>query len=259
VVVRLAELTWEEAQAAAQAGAIALLPVGSTEAHGPHLPLSTDVVIAEGMARRLQASLDAAQRRSVILPALAYAVTEYADEFGGTLTVPATTAVGLVRDVCLAAQRKGFAHVCLVNAHLEPAHVETLRRAVAEVEAGGGQTVAFPDCLERRFARTLSEEFKRGACHAGQYETSLVLAESPQLVRQEVARQLAENAVDLARAMKAGLKTFTQAGAPRAYFGAPAAASAEHGEEQYGRLVDMCLTVIGELWPDPAPGPRPAP
>jgi creatinine amidohydrolase len=128
-----------------------------------------------------------------------------------------------------------------------------LRGAAAQVsgEQGGALRVAFADKTERRFARTLTDEYKRGACHAGSYETSLVLAERPELVR-DVRRELVPVQIDLARAMQEGKRTFVEAGAPEAYFGDPAAATAEEGEWIYARLVDMVVTVVEETWPGPA-------
>jgi creatinine amidohydrolase len=158
------------------------------------------------------------------------------------------TAVALVADVCLGLQRQRFARVCLVNSHLEPAHVETLRRAQAEVEARGGTKVAFPDQLEKRWARTLTDEYKRGACHAGSYETSLVLAARPELVRPN-RLALPERPIDLARAMREGKRTFREAGADQAYFGAPAAATSDEGQQIYALLVAMVIATVDEAWP----------
>ena len=64
----LAAMTWEEARDAAGPGSVAILPVGAIEAHGPHLPLETDVIIAEAMARSGAAKLAARGRKVVILP-----------------------------------------------------------------------------------------------------------------------------------------------------------------------------------------------
>jgi creatinine amidohydrolase len=134
----------------------------------------------------------------------------------------------------------------VVNAHLEPRHVEAVRRAVA----GTGVTVAFPDKTERRWARTLTDEFKRGACHAGSYETSLVLAAEPGAVREAARANLPELAIDLAHAMRAGVRTFEEAGAASAYFGAPAQASRAEGDAIYALLAQMIVTVCRETWPD---------
>ena len=245
----LSEMTWTDAEAARSAGAIALVPVGSTEAHGPHLPLSTDVVISKELSRRVAAGLGQEEIDAVIAPPLAYAVTEYAGEFAGTITLARDTAIALVRDVCVSLQKQGFHRVVLVNSHLEPAHLETLREAAAAAEALTGKRVVFPDACSRRWATTLTEEFKRGACHAGSYETSLVLAARPELVRDTVRARLVPKPIDLAKAMRSGVKTFKAAGAAEAYFGDPAGASVAHGEEIYALLVTMVLTEIREAWP----------
>jgi creatinine amidohydrolase len=240
----LAEATWTETRdfLRLHPDAVALVPVGALEAHGPHLPLATDVIIAEGTARRAAVALEAAGRAAAIAPALVYSVTDYAGGFAGTAGVSAEAAFTYKQSVCIGLRSAGFGRICLVNAHLEPAHVAALRSAIAGLE------VALADPTERRFARTLTEEFKRGACHAGSYETSLVLAERPELVR-DVRRGLAPLPIDLARAMREGVRTFAQAGAPDAYFGDPAAASVEEGEWIYARLVDMVVAVVAERWP----------
>lgn len=245
----LAEMTWTDADAARRAGALALVPLGSTEAHGPHLPLATDVVISEELCRRIASALRQKDVESLIVPAVPYAVTEYAGEFAGTVTVSRDTAVALMRDIAVALHRQGFPKVVLVNSHLEPAHLDTVREAAAAAEAATGKRVCFPDACSPRWARTLTEEFKRGACHAGAYETSLVLASKPALVRESVRAGLAEKPIDLAKAMRAGVKTFREAGAEQAYFGDPARATVTHGDEIYALLVTMALAEIGETWP----------
>jgi creatinine amidohydrolase len=136
-----------------------------------------------------------------------------------------------------------------VNNHLEPAQLATLTAAAAQATASGPIHVIAPNPCERRWALTLSEEFKRGACHAGQYETSLVLGSAPSLARMDIAAKLAPVAIDLAKAMRAGATTFGQAGAPEAYFGTPASASREEGEDLLGRLTAMVVTEVLEKLP----------
>lgn len=246
---RLAELTWAEAADERAREPIVLLPIGSTEAHGPHLPLATDVILSEELARRAGHALEASGRAVLIAPALAYAITEYAGGFAGTVSLRAETATALVADVCASMIEQGFRRVCLVNSHLEPAHVVSLKEACARVEQRTGVRPAFPDQLERRWARTLTDEYKRGACHAGSYETSLVLGARPELVKDAVRAQLSPMPIDLAKAMKEGKRTFVEAGAPQAYFGDPAAATAKEGDAIYALLVTMVLTTVDETWP----------
>jgi creatinine amidohydrolase len=251
-VRRLAELTFAEAEMALAASPVVLLPIGATEAHGPHLPLATDAILSEELALRAAAALEDDGRAALIAPTLSYAITDYAAAFAGTISISAATATALVGEICAALIEQGFTRVCLVNSHLEPAHASSLREACARVAAQTGHVVAFPDQLEKRWARTLTDEYKRGACHAGSYETSLVLAARPELVRDEIRKTLMVKPIDLARAMREGKRSFGEAGADRAYFGDPAAATVEEGNDIYARLVAMVLATVRETWPSPA-------
>ena len=250
---RLGELTWPEAEALRNREPIVLLPIGSTEAHGPHLPLATDTILSDELALRAAAALEADGYTVVIAPALAYAITDYAGDFPGTISLTAATAVAVLSDICSSLIGRGWRRVCLVNSHLEPAHVTSLKDACAQAFARTGVNVAFADQLDRRWARTLTDEFKRGACHAGSYETSLVLAARPELVRDELRRALMVKPIDLAKAMREGKRTFIEAGADQAYFGDPAGATVEEGNDIYTRLVTMVVETVRTAWP-PANG-----
>src|SRR5438046_3008375 len=96
------ELPWTEVKRLAAAGAVALLPIGSTEAHGPHLPLATDVLIAEAVAGRVAARLAEQGRPSLIFPAVAYSLTDFARPFPGTVSVGADAARAFLADVLAA-------------------------------------------------------------------------------------------------------------------------------------------------------------
>ncbi|MFK7989109.1 MAG: creatininase family protein [Sandaracinaceae bacterium] len=243
---QLAEMTYEEAEAAAKAGAVAFLPAGATEAHGPHLPLNTDVIISRAAAVRAAQRLSADGQPAVVLPPLAYAVTEFAADFSGTISLSLETAKALARDVVLGAHRAGFRGVVICNAHLEPGNLEALRYAVTAAREAGVKA-AFPDITRKPHALRLGEEFKSGACHAGSYETSLVLAADPFLVKEPMLNALEENPKSLSVAIREGKKSFLEAGGPRAYFGAPAAADATEGERLYGELADIFATAAREL------------
>jgi creatinine amidohydrolase len=246
----LAELTWTEAREMRDRHPITLLPIGSTEAHGPHLPLSTDTILSLELARRSAHALETEGCEAVIAPPLSYALTDYAGEFTGTISVAGETAARLVSDICCSLLSQGFDRICLVNSHLEPAHVVSLRDAVKRVVERTGRMVAFPDQTERRWARTLSDEYKRGACHAGCYETSLLLAARPELVRDEKRARLPPLPIDLAKAMKEGVRTFGEAGASQAYFGDPASATRAEGDDLYARLTAMVVATVRETWPE---------
>jgi len=245
---RLTELTYPEAETLRALLPVMLLPIGSVEAHGPHLPLGTDSYLSESLADRVQQHLFAAQVPSVIAPTISYALTHFASEFAGTVSLSSDAATAQLRGILTALGQAGFARVCLVNSHLEPSHITGIRSLVAELCAAHGPVVAFPDQTERRWARTLSPEYKSGSCHAGSYETSLLLAARPELCRSEVAQQLPANPSDFLAHVRAGAATFRQAGGPNAYFGQPAAASVAEGEAILTLLTTMVLTTIAETW-----------
>ncbi|HVS13116.1 MAG TPA: creatininase family protein [Thermoanaerobaculia bacterium] len=224
---RLVDMTWEEVRDLDRARAVAILPVGAIEAHGPHLPLGTDGILAEGMAREGARRLAAAGREAVVLPILWYTAAPFAASFPGTVAVGAETVTRLVLDAAEALARQRFATLALANAHLDPAHLGSLEAVVRGAPAG--LRVVFPNLVRRRFVARLGEEFATGACHAGRFEGSVVRAERPDLYRAEVAAGLAPNPASLSAAIAEGRGSFEAAGGPRAYFGWPALADAEEG------------------------------
>ena len=248
--MKLADLTYPDAAALIERGAVALWPTGATEAHGPHLPLATDVIISEQTClRAVDRVREALDLEAVVLPALAFTVTDYAGPFTGTISIPKETTIAYVRDVLIQVAQQGFRAVCVVNAHLEPAHRFALRDAVKAARAADAAAkcpIALADPCDRRWVPTLTEEFRSGRCHAGQYETSLVMAARPDLVRDDRRQTLPAVDIDLPGKMKAGATDFTQMGADQAYFGAPKAATAEEGDASYARLVDMVVTMTKE-------------
>jgi creatinine amidohydrolase len=246
----LSRLSFPEVRAVIEAGAVALWPIGSTEAHGPHLPLDTDVRIAEETVRRASAQIR--NRRalgSLVLPTLSITVTDCAKPFAGTLSLPHETALAYVRDTILSIAAQGVRAVCLVNAHLEPAHRFMLRDAVKAAKERSPCPVGIADPADARFAATLTEEFKSGNCHAGQYETSLILAAEggADQVREKLRGGLPDNDANLLARLKGGAKDFLEAGMGEAYAGAPARATREEGERSYQQLTEIVLTVVGEL------------
>lgn len=226
--VRYAELTWEEALDLGKRSPIAILPLGAVEAHGPHLPLSTDSIISEAMAQNAAIRLEREGKAVVVLPPLSYTAAPFAAEFPGTLSVRPETVTELICDVGISLRSSGVTRLALANAHLDPAHLASLHAAAERLEAENLE-VAFPDLTRKPWALRLTEEFRSGACHAGRFESSVVLAVQPDLVKTEIQERLAPNPASLSVAIREGKRTFREADGPRAYFGAPAEATAAEG------------------------------
>jgi creatinine amidohydrolase len=249
----LAELTWEQVRDLDRSRTVALLPVGALEAHGPHLPLATDVIIALAMARAGAASLEARGVGVVLLPALPFTAAPFGAGFSGTLSVTAATVTELIVDLARELTRHGFAALAIANAHLDPAHLAALADAAARARNQRLLPIVCPDVSRKPWASRLTEEFRSGACHAGRYEGSIVLAERPDLVRDDLRIGLPPIPSSLATAIRDGKRTFEEAGGPRAYFGAPAEATAEEGRATITVLGDILAeAVVAALTPERA-------
>lgn len=217
------------------AGRPVILPTGACEAHGPHLPLDTDVRIAEAMAKNA-----AARCGGVVLPPLAYGVTRFARNFPGTLSLSPETMTALVVDVLLSAHAAGASKLAIANAHFEPANVNALFAACQVVQERAGVTVVFPHVGSRRYAQRLERAAAPLDGHSGIYETSLMLAIAPRLV---VGHTRLPNVYsDLGLGIQRGATCFEEAGGARAYFGTPARATRALGE----RLLEELGAILGE-------------
>src|SRR5215204_3657190 len=116
------DLTWEEVRDLDRARSVAVLPVGAVEAHGPHLPLGTDVIIAEAMAREGGRRIEERGLRAVLLPSVAFTAAPFAASFPGTLAVSPETVVSLVADLARELTRQEFAGLAVANAQMDPGH-----------------------------------------------------------------------------------------------------------------------------------------
>lgn len=227
----LAERTWKEVAALGDLRVAAILPIGAVEAHGPHLPLATDIVISEAMAASAARRLEERGFAPLVLPCVDYTAAPFAAGFPGTISVRPQTVAALVVDIgeSLAAQEVEV--LAIANSHLDPAHLESLHAAVGVLRERSSIPVTFPDLTRKPWSSRLTEEFRSGACHAGRFEGSIVLAARPELVRDEIRLELPGNPVSIGHAIRDGKKTFEEAGGPEAYFGDPAAATAAEGRE----------------------------
>jgi mycofactocin precursor peptide peptidase len=136
VALRLADLSFVEAGRRAAAGAVLAVPLGSTEQHGPHLPLSTDTDIALALCERL-----AAVRGDVIIaPAVGYGSSGEHAGFAGTLSIGRAALELLIVELGRSASDT-FAHLLLVSAH--GGNTEAVARAVATLRSESRDVALF--------------------------------------------------------------------------------------------------------------------
>src|SRR5512143_509587 len=180
--VLMPEMSWTEVEHALKERPIALLPVGNTEAHGPHLPVTTDTLIAVEMARRTVTKLKQRALHALVAPPITFSVSTLASEMPGTLSLPPATVVSLLRDVSLALSKK-FRAVAFVSVNQEPAQLDVLKAAAEEAKKAGGGA-CFTDFAKKRWVDRLGEAFGAGD-HAGSFETSLMMACARAQVREK--------------------------------------------------------------------------
>jgi creatinine amidohydrolase len=182
--ILFAELTREALRVLAPT-ALAVVPVGATEQHGPHLPTGTDFFHAEWVARAAARQV-ADEIPIVVAPTLPFGSSEHHFPFGGTISIPTTTYYDVVTAIVESLVRDGFRRIFIVNGHggnheliQLVARDVALRRPVA-VAAASWWSAAW-DVLVAEGAH----EVGRLPGHAGVFETSLVLAMRPELVAAE--------------------------------------------------------------------------
>ncbi len=218
-MIRLGDLTWPVV-----GGDVLAVPLGSTEQHGPHLPLSTDTDIAEALAVGL-----AARRPGVVVaPALPYGASGEHAGFPGTLSI-GHEALELVLVELARSATDTFPHVLLINGH--GGNAATLRTVCARLRDEGRDVLVWSPSW-------------RGDAHAGRTETSVQLALDPSRVGESREAGAAEGLTELLPALRrGGLRAVTDNG----ILGNPAGATSEEGEQLLREALDD-LEVAVQSW-----------
>ncbi len=177
--LRIAELTKDEFSDAMQEARWILLPLGTVEQHGPHLPLGTDLLYAERICE-----LVAQEVNGLLAPALPYGVCRSMRNFPGTVSLSAQTLTALLREVLAEYGRHGGRRFALISGHAETAQLEAMREAALSlVTARPDLTVLvigpydFLDPIRQEAGLVGTDG------HAGSIETSQMLALVPEAVR----------------------------------------------------------------------------
>lgn len=167
----LAELTYEEAREYVKTNAMLIIPVGTLEQHGPHLPLNSDVLQAEYFAKVLSEKTGC-----LIAPAIHYGVNLPLDKgFAGTAGISPETLCNMIKELTAWWKTQGFTHFFLVNNHGDPFHEQALESAGENVYVLKPYEVEYGDILEK-------QETVRHACEG---ETSEIWYMHPDVVRHE--------------------------------------------------------------------------
>lgn len=179
----LEEMTRDEANAAARAGALLVWPFGATEQHGPHLPVGTDTLTVEQIARRAAAKA-ATTAPMVVAPTLPFGSSHHHIPFGGTMSLGTETYYRCVSDLTESLILSGFRRIFFVNGHggnhelLQLVARDLVLKHSVSVAAGSYWTVAWDSLIALQ-----AHIDSRFPGHAGRFETSNIMALRPELVQ----------------------------------------------------------------------------
>jgi len=242
----LGELTWVEAKQRFSEIDVALLPVGSTEQHGPHLPLDTDAFDAEYLARAVANAMS--QPKPIVLPVVAYGVSYHHMGFSGTISLSNETLTRLVYEIGMSVARHGIRKLVIINGHggngpaLQNAAQMINRDARIFVCVDTGET---SDVDVKKIIETQND------AHAGEMETSTALAARPELVYMKRAKKsvprFSSRYLNFSTSRSVEWYTQTEKISRSGVLGDPTKATAEKGEKLWRIMVEHLTHFVDDL------------
>jgi len=242
----LGELTSPEARERMGRKSLVILPVGSLEQHGPHLPLDTDSWDALHLAQEAVKLVKG--EKPLILPLIPYGVSYHHMGFAGTISLSPTTLYNLVCEIGESLAAQGIRKLLVVNGHggNEPAlraAAQTLKYKqglVLFIESGG---LVSP--LREKLIDTQND------VHAGEYETSTSLANRGEMVRSGKIRQVEvkypSSYLEFSSAQRVSWGFDVRELSPQGVLGDPTKANKGKGEKLWSSMVEALADLIGQL------------
>lgn len=236
---RFCELRHPQVREAADAGGLLALPIGQTEEHGPHLPINTDTLIVE---RVCAAAIDrlAGAPPAWLLDPICYGYSQKVlKKWPGTIVLPQRVVIDTLVSLVVSLVDSGFRKIALVSFHgNHDGIVRVAARQVAD-ERGVGPGVCFPYALGADALRAHSVGGPSASCHAGEFETSLMLHLAPHLVDtnafESTDRLTFESPWSSSQAF---VSTWTRQKSRTGTYGDPTTASAELGRLCFEKMVE---------------------
>ena len=250
------EIEWrklraDELRERARQDAIVIVPVGSLEQHGPHLPVEVDSMLGETVALETARRV-AVHRPAVVLPMLWTGLSEHHMSFGGTVTLDAGTFLAVLRCICQSLVRHGFRRIVLLNGH--GGNENAMRVAADEfTPLFGIPIVQFTYWYAAADSIAAILETQAGLQHACEAETSMMMALRPDLVARDRIKLAKSNRTpDVRDLVGGGVYRWRTLGAMAAsgVIGNPDAASEEKGHRLIAGIADEIAgkLVNEEMW-----------
>jgi creatinine amidohydrolase len=246
------DMTWQDVAGAETGRWIAVLPLAAVEQHGPHLPLGVDTYIGEGYLERVGKLLPD-DLPVTFLPSQRIGVSAEHLSYPGTLTVSATTAIATWTEIGESLARTGVRKLVLITSHggnvaaMEVVSRDLRTRLNMLAVTVGWHRFGYPD-------GTFGSEEKRHGIHAGDIETSLMLAARPGTVRMDKAENAVPATIAMSREFKwlgayrpAGFAWMTQDLHPSGSLGDARLATAEKGEASLQQGAQAFVELLREI------------
>jgi creatinine amidohydrolase len=246
------DMTWQDFAAADTARWITVLPLAAVEQHGPHLPLGVDAFLGEAYLQRVKTLLPP-ELPATFLPLQSIGHSEEHLAFPGTLTLSAQTAIGAWTDIGESVHRAGVRKLLMITSH--GGNVPTMDVVAHRLRARHGMLVV--TCGWHRFGYpegVFTEEEIRHGIHAGDVETSIMLAAHGQAVRKDKAANAEPATLALEKdfhwlnaSKPAGFGWMTQDLHPSGAVGDASKASAEKGEAALAHGARAFVELLREM------------
>jgi creatinine amidohydrolase len=252
----LPNLTWHEIRDLEKDNGVLVLPIGAVEQHGPQLPTFTDALIAERMTMLAMARLKP-ETRVWRLPTQSYGKSNEHAGYPGTFALSASTLMAVVRDIALGAKLAGFRRLAFINAHGGNTALLSMIARDIRVETGLMCFTLFSSAGAQDPIEITPEEAKFGI-HAGDWETSIVLALEPELVHMERAVKSFPdypNSSNLSLTQGNAVSAWlTRDWSPTGVFGDSTVATVEKGKARLEACVVKLAEVLTEISTFEIPG-----
>jgi len=253
---RLEELCWPDAQAAIQAGAMAVIPVGSLEQHGRHLAINTDNVLGDAIAEAAVREASDRGLKVLLCPPLHYGYTMHNMDFPGTMTLRAETLLAVGVDLVTSLAHHGCRRIVLLNSHGSNWSIlDLIARDVMNRRPEVLVAAIFPIKMAAAELEKLREAKQTGGMsHGCELETSLMLHLRPELVDMDQAvRDISQPDSqfywrDILRGSRGvALADLTRHASRTGLVGDPTVATAEKGRRFFEIIVATCVDFLAEF------------
>lgn len=238
----LSDMTWLEVKNALKKTDVVLLPIGSTEQHGPHLPLGTDTLIAYKIAKEVARKIEA-----IVAPPMPIGFSVEHLSFPGTLTVAPKIFMALIRNVCKSLIQHGFRKIIIINGH--GGNKGLIEAATRELKHKTKATIVIADVYEVISEATVHKKIRiYKAAHACELETSMMLALYPEKVRTKKIQKKTLTPTGLS-VLKNGVKYvwLTKELSKSGVIGDPVKATAEQGQMLFKIITSQLIIFIRKI------------